>query len=302
MLTLKFLFLLLSTKIVFSQEVGKSTIDKIGDGLASTHSGIVIARTAFNGIHLVYKYVNPAAEEELKQRLINQQIKILKTEEELILCVAKNAYGKREEDELPFDCNGIAMSFAELAGLVRHDRFRLEFNAIMDDLPPISERQSEKQSENQNMSNTTKVVIGGAIIVGTTGVCLACAPIILPGTIVATKATAITASIKATALVTGAKIAGASLATKTGILAATTTVVETGGTLYEILNKIPTADKVKVTAKVIGVAGKIYEPALYARPYLCENAQEELIRLTNMRAANVSLRDRIKEIHFSHLT
>ncbi len=256
-ITLKFLFLLLCTKIVFSQEDGKSTIDKIGDGLACAKSGIVIAQTA----HLLFKYANPGPVEELRQLLLNQQIKILKTEEELLACVAINAYGNRKEDELPIDCDETARSFAEVAGLVRHDVFRLEFNSTMEDLPLVS----KKQSENQGMSGSTKVIIGGAIVIGAAGIFLIAAPDLLPATVISEKARAIITSIK---------------------------------TSSSAFNKLPAIDKIKVTAKVIGAAEFIHGSAQYVRPYVFENAQEELIRLTSMREKRPSLRDRIKEVHF----
>ena len=298
MLKLNFLFFLLCTKIVFSHQEPKSTFDKMSDGLACVNSGIVIAKTAY----LVCKYVHPDEVEQLKQLLIDQQIQIIKTEKELLKCVAKNAYGDREDYELPLACKDAAMLFAECAGLERYYSFTSEFNSIIDDLPLIS----EKQSKNQGVSTATKIVIGGVITIGATGVFLICSPILLPGTIIAVKASAIAASIKTTAVVAGAKIAVASAATKATIATVATAAVTTvneAATFYdkskEKFNKFPVADKVKTIARAIEVAGEIYVPINYVRPYVFENAQEELVRLAQKRAASLSLRERIKEIHFS---
>ena len=295
---LKLLLILLYINRAFSTEEPESNIDTIKNGIQNTKSGAVIVNAAFKVVYILSEYTHPGKVQELKKALINQQINILKTEEKLITCVAKNAYNNHKKDQLPVDCHQIAEEFAGFAGLERYHSFESEFNLAINDLPLLS----EKESKNQGMSLTKKVVIGGVVVVGATAIFLVCAPIVVPGTIVAKAATVITVSIKEAAVTTVVKISATSSATKSGITTAAALVAERTDSIYkkskENFDKLPLADKVIIIARAADAAELIHQSAEYIGPYVFESAEEELIKLTRMKEMSQSLRDRIKEAHF----
>ncbi|MBI2774514.1 hypothetical protein HYX58_00710 [Candidatus Dependentiae bacterium] len=219
--------------------IGYFDMDYAIDAINPIQSGIEVARAGYNIGYMTLGFVHPTESQQLIKRFNDRGSEIKKAEEELIKCVSQNAYNFREKNQLPYNCEKVSDFYAAVSGFEPLSKFNAEFNAVMDELPASRSHPPQNQT---GMATGTKIVIGVVVVIGATGAFLICAPVLLPGTVVAAKATAIT---------TGIKTATAGVASKASALIGGDTAVQLLYESKEVVDALPLFDKVAIGAKVI---------------------------------------------------
>lgn len=144
---------------------------------------------------------------------------------------------------------------------------------------PTNSLSNESEKPPQGMSMTKKILIGSGVVIGVAGVTIIAAPIVFPGSIIAAKAAAITATAKTAAVATVTKAAVATKAAASAFVA------------------LDTADKINKTAEVILYAQLGSLAIGCARPYVYLTSEEELQKLLKERTQRKSLAESIAEYH-----
>lgn len=219
----------------------------------------------FLGIFLCGLFAFSYAGDEVvtKEELMLYQIHVLEVEELLKECLVRHALSKAPKDQIPAEYKKLIDYLEAVAGAGKANKVLKEFSEAMREAP--------------GMSTTTKVLIGGAVVVGSgiavTGAVFI-APLVLPAAIIA-KATAAVVTIKAAAV--------AGVAKTTAVIAAKSAVIKA----------------------VAGVSVKTFGPAIaisYAqhsiKPFLQmvagETAEQKLKRLQKLKRDR-PLKVRLKE-------
>lgn len=230
----------------------------------------------------VKSYVYPNEEEQYHKENIIKYLKVIKAEEELYECLIRNAHEKKNEDGLPISCKEAAKAYETVAGPEALNKTIEEFKCAVKALPAIDQKSDVilnhvASQPKGGMSVTKKVLIGSTITVGIAGAVIVAAPIIFPGTIIAAKATAITAAANSAVAATAAK---AVVVTKT--VASTIAAMET-------------VDKINNAALAIQCV-RLANSALYhSRWYFYPTLIQELQQLIEERVQKKSLTERILE-------
>lgn len=207
----KFLYALLLMHAAFS---ATKDLKDINSNINLAKATIRISKTAFQAIGLAQETVSPNDEQKLNKDRQEELEKIKAAEDKLKQCLADNAYAKRQEGELPTECDSFDQLFSILAGFERRNALKKEFNDIIAALP------AQNKKEATYYSTRKVIIIGGVAFVVVGGALFFLAPVIVPGTIIASKATAVIAAIKGTSVAAGTKVASAVLTSKAAIVSA----------------------------------------------------------------------------------
>lgn len=283
------LLLLMYGQIVLPSKAAQaSKLDKIYNDVVFVESGVRIVKFALRVGSSLLLYINPDAQQIYDEAYIQQQIRIAKTEEQLKQCLVTNAFAQRENGQFPTECKGLTELFAKIAGFEERNALKWEFNKAVEGLPRPPITKIETVKEEQGTSTTKKVLIGGAVVIIVGGTVFFLSPLILPGTVIATKAAAATAAIKSGIVATGAQVSAAKVFV-------TTKVTESNA----VFAAMPLATKVTTTATIIKSAELACNVSQLGYSCVVTSNEEELQQLKHYRKFGKSLRDRILEMHFS---
>jgi hypothetical protein len=299
----KYLFFLLYIPGIFSQISEKSQqgiLIKIKDGVEVSGSILSVAQIGLKLAVVTKSYIAPDAMQQYKARVIAKQLHCLKAEEKLEKCLIKNARGQRGDNQIPIECNAKAELFAVFAGPEHLNTLKSEFVAAADKLHEI-----EDINKDEEKNDSISAVTTGVLIVGGIGLAIVAAPIVLPGTIIAAKATAITASVKGFFVAAGTKVIAGATVSKTLATGIVGTTLEIGqavsGSAANVANlAIATVSKMPPVAQAnmsIQAANLATSCVQKIRPYVFRTAEEELDYLYELKTCRSSLSERIKIAH-----
>lgn len=261
------------------QSHSKDSLKEISavDKLRGVAAAIKIMQEAYG----VYCYFKPSDAQLLQYKKMNQQLKILKTEQALYDCLIQQAKNPQLAG-FPIECNERADLFATYAGFESLNNVKKEFaqalsrRSFIDKVPQPAEPK-------KGMSTTKKIIIGGVIVVGVTGAAIVVAPLVLPtGSVLAVKAAAITAGAKSTAAVAAAK---------TGVVlsSAKTAIVAGASKAAAVITAMDSLEKFNAIPLVIDggkLMGTLIELSLQD---ICPSREQELRQLLQKRAHRKTL-------------
>lgn len=199
----KILVLLFITSSLLSQEPANNNdsllplagpVTRIANAL-HTLTGIAIRRNGY----------------EHRLETINRQreLSYLIAEDNLYDCLAKNARAEKGSDDFPLQCEKCVDEFNKFAPDESIEHIKKEFILAVKSLP-----EKKIVHPKTGMSKKAKVAIGVAAGTGLAAGAFFATPVILPGTVVAAKASFVIAKLKAAATLVAVKTTQASLTTK----------------------------------------------------------------------------------------
>lgn len=252
-------------------------VDRLGQvkgTLEVVNAGVTVVKaTALLG-QKIKSQVYPSQEEQYRTAIINRKLCILQAQKELAQCLVAHAQEKREGNQLPCACKNFADSYAAVAGFKQLNAITSEFIHAVDEFDF-----SQRNEINQHVGmSTQKKILIGVVVVGGVGLAVVAAPVVFPGTVVAAKATAISASVKSFCAAVGTKITASGIVAKDAIMQTAYTLIDSGSSIMQMQLAGNIIMKAEMAQRFIESSQEI----IYQTP------EEELIKL------KVSLAERMK--------
>ena len=281
----RIVWMLLFAHCVSLCEPNEAHLGSINEAVSQGQSTVEITAESIKLGFLLWRYAFPTSEQLLQNAYINKQKESLLAEEALKECIVNHAYEERLSGEFPQACHSADELCARIAGITRRNEIRDEFNEALARMPMPVTTQYQHTS-----SAVKKLALGTTIIVVSGGVLFFVSPIILPGSLIAAKATAASAVIKSTTVAFVSKVTLQSAAFKMSTLVA---AHET----KKAFDALPDSEKMKELARMIKTTKEIVSGASMIRTLVVGTPEQQLERLIKARHGGKSLQQRIIETH-----
>lgn len=246
-------------------------------------SALTVLQGSYDLSCFVKSYLYPSNEKQNYYERIATTTRFIKTEEALYECLVKNAHTKKNDDGLPGNCTESAKIFAmasaddkPLTNITNEFKHALKKARIPDD-QEFTNASIDQDKNPKGMSLRKKVLIGGTITLGFAGAAIIAAPILLPGSVAAVKATAIATAAKSAAIATAAKTAATAKIVASSFIA------------------MPLADQINIAAQTVDGIRLASFAGYHARWYIYPTSTQELAQLLHKRRQRKSLAQRIQE-------